>query len=165
MVLLRCQDISRYVNRTKIQRYARRIEFTGDSQIVFQVHVAQEIGVEPTWQITSIGVPVEQVKSARQIAFEIAVDDEMPYQVVRPQCRKRACELASRHATRCAEFTLALLDILPVDIDAYIPGVGKVQHRRQQGQRRYPVLSFCGDYCQRTREQGATYTKTQCVDA
>src|SRR3954469_13797068 len=121
MVLFGRQNISRYVDRTKIQRYTRRLEFTGDSQIVFQVHVAQVIGIEPTWQIASIGVPVQQVKCARQIAFEIAVDDEMPYQVVRPQCRKRACKLASRHATRRAEFTLALLDILPVDIDAYIP--------------------------------------------
>src|SRR5436190_16309027 len=132
MVFFGRQDIGRYVDRAEIYRYTGRNEFTGDLQIVFQVHIAQVVGIKPTWQIASIGVPVEQVEGAWQIAFEIAVNDEMPYQVVRAQCRKRAGELTSRHATRCTKFTLASLDILSVDINAYIPGVGKVQHGRQQ---------------------------------
>ena len=124
-------------------------------QFVVEIAIAQIERMIGGRHPRGIGIPVQQIEREGRLALQIIVDDIGPDQVVGAQ--------HVEHARHGAAFQIAVLghllfdgrDLLLVDEDLEIAGMGEIDLRREQGRRDDAVVVARRHRRECDREQGA----------
>jgi hypothetical protein len=88
----------------------------------------------------------------------------LPDQVVGAQRGKHAGQFAALEQSALADGRLARLNGGFIDQAADLAGIGKIQQRREQGQRSHGILATQAGHRKRGAEDGAADAKAECID-
>ncbi|MBA7676253.1 hypothetical protein ES703_84494 [subsurface metagenome] len=154
MVLSRCEIVDGHLDLGEIEQGVFEHHGAG-RQPVLEIAVAQIVGMIGRRHPRRVGIPVQQIERRRRLALQVVVDDIGPDQVVRAQHVEGHRHPASLEHAGVLHVAFQRGDLVLVDEDEKIAGMGEVDLRGEEGCRGHALLTPLGEPGQRRGEQGA----------
>ncbi|MNQ65730.1 hypothetical protein D3C85_801940 [compost metagenome] len=164
MVFARTVDESGRVDAAQVDLFPRHRQLARHFQAVFQVRVAQIPAEHGARQARAVAVPVQQVERWRLLALQVVRLHVIPHEVVRPQARKSAAQVAARHQAALGQGLLAQRHLRLVDKDVERARVAEIKESGQQGQAGGRILAARLEHGQRRRDDGAAHAKAEHIE-
>jgi hypothetical protein len=155
VVLARRQEVDRHIDLARVDRHVGERDAAGILQHVPLVHAVQVEALHRRRHAGRIGIPVQQVESARIAAHQVVVDHEEPDQVVLAQQVERLRHVMALEVAALVHVLVGERELVGVDEHRNVADVGEVEQRGEQRRGRDALLAARRQVGERARDERA----------
>ena len=154
VILARRQIIDRHFHLRQVEQRVVEHHAAGGKP-VFQVAVAQVVGMVRRRHPCCVRIPVQQVERGGRLALQVVADDIGPDQIIRAQHVEGHRHPAAFEHAGSLHVALERRDLVLVDEHQEVAGVGEIDLGRKQCRRSHAHPALFSEPGQRRRKQRA----------